>query len=291
MTATAGNPVTVAAPAKINLYLHVVGRRADGFHLLDTLMVFTELADTVVAAPAHTLSLTVDGPFADLLPEDPEENLVLRAARALAEAAGIEPKAAIRLTKVLPVAAGLGSGSSDAAATLKALAALWGLAEGAVDLKEVGFSIGSDIPACIHGRSAFVGGRGEDIEDAPAMPAANVLLVNPRVQLATASVFEARRGGFSPEARFGDAPADVRALATLLYDRTNDLTESAISLAPVVRDVLDTIDSAAGCRLARMSGSGATCFGLFDDAETAARAAETAASRDWWSAVTRLRGA
>jgi len=290
MTADASSAVTVAAPAKINLYLHVTARRADGYHLLDTLMVFTEFGDTVEAAPADGLTLSVTGPFAGELPDDAEENLVMRAARALADAAGVAPRARIELTKVLPVAAGLGSGSADAAATLKALAKLWGLAEDAVDLEEIGFAIGSDIPACIHARSAFVSGRGEEIADAPTLPAADVLLVNPRVQLSTASVFEARRGGFSPEARFDNAPADVRALAALLADRTNDLTEAAIGLAPVVCDVLDLIDAAPGCRLARMSGSGATCFGLFDDAETARRAAERAAARDWWTAVTRLGG-
>lgn len=290
MTPAAENEVTVAAPAKVNLYLHVVARRSDGYHLLDTLMVFTELADTVVAAPADDLTLSVDGPFADQLPEDTEQNLIIRAARALAEAAGVEPKAHISLTKVLPVASGLGSGSSDAAATIKALAKLWGISDDAIDLKAVGFSIGADVPACIYARPVFVSGRGEELEDAPKLPAANLLLVNPRVQLSTASVFEARRGGFSPRARFTDAPADVRALAGLLEDRTSDLTEAAIGLAPVVRDVLDLIDAAPGCRLARMSGSGATCFGLFDDAETAARAAKQAAARDWWSAVTRFGG-
>lgn len=291
MSAGAAGAVTVAAPAKINLYLHVVARRSDGYHLLDTLMVFTELADTVVAAPADDLTLAVDGPFAEQLPEDAEENLVIRAARALAAAAGVEPKARLRLTKVLPVAAGLGSGSSDAAAAIKALARLWELPEDAVDLREVGLSVGSDVPACIHARPAFVSGRGEEIADAPPLPAANLLLVNPRVQLSTESVFKARRRGFSPEARFAEAPKDVRALAALLAERTNDLTEPAIALAPVIQDVLDLIDAAPGCRLARMSGSGATCFGLFDDAETAERAAAQVAGRDWWCAVTRLRGA
>lgn len=163
MTSVPENAVTVAAPAKINLYLHVVARRADGYHLLDTLMVFTELADTVVVAPADKLTLSIDGPFASLLPEDAEENLVIRAARALAEAAGVDPKAHISLTKVLPVSAGLGSGSSDAAAAIKALVKLWGLAGDAVDLEELGFSIGSDVPACIHGRPAFVSGRGKSV--------------------------------------------------------------------------------------------------------------------------------
>lgn len=289
MTPPSAGAVTVAAPAKINLYLHVTGRRPDGYHLLDTLMVFTELADTVTATPADGLTLSVDGPFADLLPDNAEDNLVLRVARALAEAAGVAPAAHLHLTKTLPVAAGIGSGSSDAAATLKALAKLWSLDGEAADLAAVGFSVGSDVPACIRARTVFVAGRGEKLAEAPALPPVDMLLVNPRVQLSTASVFGARRGGFSPEARFADAPADVRALAALLADRTNDLAESAIGLTPVIGEVLERIEAAPGCRLARMSGSGATCFGLFDDAETARRAAAKAADRGWWSAATTLR--
>jgi len=289
MTPASAGAVTVAAPAKINLYLHVTGRRPDGYHLLDTLMVFTELADTVTAAPGDGLRLSADGPFADLLPDDAENNLVLRAARALAAAAGVEPNACLSINKVLPVAAGIGGGSSDAAAALKALAKLWSLEENAVDLEAIGFTVGSDVPACVRARTVFVGGHGEELADAPALPPVDMLLVNPRVELSTAAVFGARRGGFSPAARFDDAPADVRALAALLADRTNDLAEPAIGLAPVISEVLDMIDGAPGCRMARMSGSGATCFGLFDDAETARRAAGKAADRGWWSAATTLR--
>jgi 4-diphosphocytidyl-2-C-methyl-D-erythritol kinase len=234
-----GGWIALEAPAKVNLYLHVVGRRSDGFHLLDTLMVFTALADRIEVAPSDNLDLDLDGPFAGQLPKDANGNLVIRAARALAEAAGVSAKARIRLIKNLPVSAGLGSGSSDAAATLKAL---------------------------------------------------SQLLVNPGVQLATASVFSARRGGFSPEARFEEAPRSVRDLAELLEDRTNDLSDAAATLSPVVMDLLREIEAAPGCRLARMSGSGATCFGLFDDAETAERAAETLRRRDWWCAVTRFGG-
>lgn len=282
--------VAVEAPAKVNLYLHVTGRRSNGYHELDTLMVFTELGDRLTMAPSDTLSLAVEGPFAASLPSDSESNLVMKAARALADAAGVVPTGQMTLTKNLPVSAGLGSGSSDAAAALKALSRHWEIAAGTVDLAALGLGIGSDIPGCLETRSIFVSGIGDRIEATPPLPPVDILLVNPGVQLSTKSVFEARKGGFSPEARFEKAPGDVRALADLLETRTNDLTDPAIRLSPVIEEVLAAIDSAPGCRLARMSGSGATCFGLFDDAETAARAQDQLHRENWWSGVTRLVG-
>jgi len=288
-TETAGR-VALDAPAKVNLYLHVVGRRSDGYHLLDTLMVFTELADRVEVEPADTLSLVAEGPFVDRLPGEADDNLVMRAARALADAAGVAPRARIKLTKNLPVSAGLGSGSSDAAATLNALSRLWQIPEGAVDLPALALTLGADVPACLRAEPVFVGGIGEVLSPAPRLPKVDILLVNPGVQLVTGSVFEARRGGFNPEARFGEAPQNVRALADLLKDRENDLTEAATRLSPVVREMLRAIESAPGCRLARMTGSGATCFGLFDDVETARRAREELRVRDWWCAVTHFGG-
>lgn len=288
-TETAGR-VALDAPAKVNLYLHVVGRRSDGYHLLDTLMVFTELADRVEVEPADTLSLVAEGPFVDRLPGEADDNLVMRAARALAEAAGVAPRARIKLTKNLPVSAGLGSGSSDAAATLNALSRLWQIPQGAVDLPALALTLGADVPACLRAEPVFVGGIGEVLSPAPRLPKVDILLVNPGVQLVTGSVFEARRGGFNPEARFDEAPQNVRALADLLKDRENDLTEAATRLSPVVREMLRAIESAPGCRLARMTGSGATCFGLFDDVETARRAREEFRVRDWWCAVTHFGG-
>lgn len=282
--------IALDAPAKVNLYLHVVGRRSDGYHLLDTLMVFTELADRIQVEAADTLSLAVDGPFVDRLPKKAEDNLVLRAACALAEAAGVAPKAQIRLTKNLPVSAGLGSGSSDAAATLNALTRLWNIPEDAVDLPALALTLGADVPACLRAESVFVGGIGEELAPAPRLPKVDILLVNPGVQLVTASVFEARRGGFNPEARFENAPQNVRDLAEVLEDRENDLSEAATRLTPVIGEMLRLIEAAPGCRLARMTGSGATCFGLFDDAETAKRAREELRLRDWWCAVTSFGG-
>lgn len=290
MNAATDSRIAVDAPAKVNLYLHVVGRRPDGYHLLDTLMVFTEFGDRIAVEPADVLCLEANGPFADRLPDDADDNLVMRAARALADAAGVAPRARIRLTKNLPVSAGLGSGSSDAAATLKALSRLWRIPEGKVDLPALALALGADVPACLRAESIFVGGIGEELTPAPRLPEVDILLVNPGVQLVTGSVFKARRGGFSPEARFADAPQNVRELAGILEDRSNDLAEPATRLLPVVSEMLHAIEAAPGCRLARMTGSGATCFGLFDDAGTAVQAREKLRSRDWWCAVTRFGG-
>jgi 4-diphosphocytidyl-2-C-methyl-D-erythritol kinase len=290
MSAPETGRITVDARGKVNLYLHVVGRRSDGYHLLDTLMVFTELGDRVAVEPSDALTLEADGPFVDKLPGDPEDNLVLRAARALADAAEVPAKASIRLTKNLPVSAGLGSGSSDAAATLNALSRLWQIPEGKVDLPALALTLGADVPACLAAEPVFVGGIGEVLTPAPRLPLVDILLVNPGVQLATLSVFAARRGGFNPELRFRDSPQNVRDLADILKERENDLTDAATRLSPVVREMIGAIEGAAGCRLARMSGSGATCFGLFDDAETAQRAKEQLERYDWWCAVTRFGG-
>src|SRR3546814_8346885 len=167
MTPALPGQVDCTAAAKINLYLRVVGRRADGYHLLDSLFAFTGLGDRLSIRPGNALTLVADGPFADRLPP-PEENLVLRTARSLAAAADVPPRAEIRLTKDLPIAAGLGSGSADAAAALKALSVFWGIPEGAVDLMALGLELGADVPACLFGRACFVGGIGEVVDPAPA---------------------------------------------------------------------------------------------------------------------------
>lgn len=291
MSSAGGRPdaasVALLAPAKVNLFLHVVGRRADGYHELETIFAFTDLADRVEVTAAAGLTLATDGPFAQSLPENQESNLAIRAARALAEAAGVPAKAAIRLTKNLPVSAGLGSGSSDAAAVLKALAQLWNIDRATVDLHAIGLSLGADVPACITARSAFVTGIGERIEEM-SLPEVGLLLVNPRVELSTASVFNARRGGFTPEVALSGLPADAADLAAFLADKANDLTEPAMRLGPVVREVLQAIEGLPGCLLSRMSGSGSTCYGLFATPTAARDAASGLDGREWWVAPTRI---
>jgi 4-diphosphocytidyl-2-C-methyl-D-erythritol kinase len=270
-----------AAPAKVNLYLHVTGRRADGYHLLDSLAVFGPAADVVTAAPAAALSLALDGPFAAGLVTEPD-NLVLRAARALAEAAGIEARAALTLTKRLPIASGIGGGSADTAAALRTLDRLWGLGFGAARLAAIGASLGADVPVCVASRPARMGGVGELLSAAPALPACGLLLVNPGVALATPAVFRARAGsGFTPPADLPAGWADAAAMVRDLAVMGNDLETPAIALCPVIAEVLAALRGLPGCLLVRMSGSGATCFGLF---ATPAEARQSAGMlpEGWW---------
>jgi len=246
------------APAKVNLYLHVVGKRDDGYHLLDSLVVFADVGDRLTLAPAEAPRLTVSGPFAAAIPPG-DDNLALRAVRRLAAATGRPDGIAVTLDKQLPVAAGIGGGSADAAAVLRGLATLWDL-----------------------------GGIGERLDPGPDLAGVAMLLVNPGVPLSTPDVFRARSGAFSPEARFALADADLDHLCDLLADRRNDLAEAAITLVPVVAEVLAVLAAQPGCRLARMSGSGATCFGLFASPAAAQAAEAVLAARGWWAAAAAL---
>ena len=275
--------IEIFAPAKVNLYLHVTGRRDDGYHLLDSLAVFAGVGDVLRFAPAKDISLAIDGPQGGDLQAEPD-NIVLKAARRLAEAAGITSGAAIRLTKNLPVASGIGGGSADAAATLIGLCRLWSVAP--AGLPAIALTLGADVPVCLAGRAAQMAGVGEQLTPAAALPPAWLLLVNPRVGVATPAVFKARRGDVSPPMPLAEPPADAVALAAALARRHNDLTVPAVALAPVIGEVLAAIEALPDCLLARMSGSGATCFGLFAD-EAAARVAGAvlaAAHGDWWVA-------
>jgi 4-diphosphocytidyl-2-C-methyl-D-erythritol kinase len=281
--------VRESAPAKLNLYLHVVGKRTDGYHLLDSLVAFTELGDEVTAAKAEDLSLAVSGPFAGALVQE-ADNLVLRSARALGQAFDRPAAAALRLEKRLPVASGIGGGSSDAAATLRALLRLWSITPSGERLAAIASKLGADVPVCLAGRVAYMGGVGEQLAPAPLLPTAGVVLVNPGIALPTAQVFAAREGAFGAPDRFDEAPRDAAALAHLLQSRRNELDGAAIGLVPLIGDVLQAIAASPGCLLARMSGSGATCFGLYSDQPAATRAAKWlgARSRGWWIAPTRL---
>ena len=275
--------IRVEAPAKLNLYLHVTGRRADGYHELDSLVTFTALADSLEIAPADALSLTVRGPFAEALGTG--ENLATRAAVALGERLGRPAAVRITLQKRIPVAAGLGGGSADAAAVLRGLARLWGLgAAHASDLQDVALGLGADVPVCLHARAAYMAGIGEVLSAPPPLPACGVLLVNPGVPVPTRAIFAARQGSFSVAQRFQESPTDAAALARLLRARRNDLERPALAHAPEVGGVLARLGAAPGCLLARMSGSGGTCFGLFADEAEATHAAR-AIARDhpgWW---------
>jgi 4-diphosphocytidyl-2-C-methyl-D-erythritol kinase len=273
-----------AAPAKVNLYLHLRGRRADGYHLLDSLAVFPAIADRLTAAPGagQGLSLEIGGPFGAGLAAEPD-NLVLRAARALAEAHGLAPDAALRLDKHLPVASGIGGGSSDAAAALRVLSRLWGVAipDG------LALTLGADVPVCLGApEPRLMAGIGEQLSPAPPMPEFWMVLVNPGVAVATGAVFAAVEQRANPPAPQSPLLTDFAALTGWLAHQRNDLQAAAVSICPVIAEVLAALGSAVlgGAPLARMSGSGATCFALHGgEAEALAQAERLRRSRpDWW---------
>jgi 4-diphosphocytidyl-2-C-methyl-D-erythritol kinase len=267
-----------AARAKVNLYLRVTGRRPDGYHLLDSLAVFAEAADAVTATGAAALSLAVEGPEAGGLGAEPD-NLVLRAARALAAATGREARAALTLTKNLPVASGIGGGSADAAAALRALDALWGTGLDQAALRAIGATLGADVPVCVGSRPARMQGIGEMLSEVPPLPAFCLLLVNPRVAVPTPAVFRARQGGFSAPAEMPARFADLADFVAWLRPLGNDLEAAAIAICPPIAEVLAAIAAQPGCLLARMSGSGATGFGVF---ATVAEARAAKLPRQWW---------
>ena len=272
--------VSEAAPAKLNLCLHVTGRRGDGYHLLDSLVVFADVADRVLVAPGKGLSLQVTGPEAADLGSEPD-NLVLRAARSL----GVTD-ATLVLDKHLPVASGIGGGSADAAATLRALARLTGrpLPPDAEVLR-----LGADVPVCLAGRPARMSGIGEVLAPLPPLPALWVVLVNPRVAVPTPQVFAALTRRDNPP--LPDLPpsalASAEAFASWLARHTrNDLIPPARAAAPILSEVQSELASTPACLLARMSGSGGTHFGLYASAEAARTAARplAAAHPCWWIA-------
>jgi len=280
LSATPAGAVAEAAPAKVNLYLRVTGRRADGYHLLDSLAVFAGGGDLVSVAPEEALTLRVTGPEAAAL-EGEGDNLVTSAARALAAATGAARGAAITLEKRLPVASGIGGGSADAAAALRALNGLWGTGLDEAALRAIAATLGADVPACIASRTVRMRGIGEVLDEVSPLPRFGLLLANPRVALPTPSVFRARGSGFSVPAGPPGALRDAGDLAAWLRPLGNDLEAAAISLCPPVAEVLGAVAAQPGCLLARMSGSGATCFGIFATEAAAARAA-AALPTAWW---------
>lgn len=272
------------AYAKLNLALHVRVREADGYHRIETLFAFAEAGDKLGYSPADELTLAVRGPFAHQLGE-PAGNLVLKAAAALRRRFDVAAGAELTLHKRLPVAAGIGGGSADAAAALRLLCRAWRLDPAAPELTEIAAKLGADVPACLASRTVRGEGRGDLLHAvANDLAGASVLLVNPGVPLATASVFAAWNG-----ADRGPLSADS-SLAAIVGAR-NDLEPAAAAMVPAIARLLTALATLKGVILHRMSGSGATCFALFDsqDARDAAAAALAAAHPDWWRLASRLR--
>ena len=269
--------VTAFAPAKINLTLHVTGRRSDGYHLLDSLVAFADIGDEITAAPAPKTSLTVSGPMAAGVPTD-SSNLVVKAARHLDP----NKSASLHLNKTLPPASGIGGGSSDAAATLRALSKLWNVQ---LPTPQDTLSLGADLPVCLRPVAQRMSGIGEDLALLPSLPPCDILLVNPGVHVATPSIFKALTSrDNAPMPRELPTWNSVQDLAEWLKTQCNDLEEPAITLAPVIAKVLEAL-AGSDALFSRMSGSGATCFALFpqDSLSTEKAAQEIKTNHpDWW---------
>jgi len=270
------------APAKVNLFLHITGRRDDGYHLLESLFVFTSNGDELIFREGEGLAFALSGPFAQALGvDDTDDNLVLKAARLLAEDAGIAPNVSIELVKNLPVAAGIGGGSSDAAAALLALNQIWKLGLDINALAELALPLGADVPACLYQKPIIARGIGENITVYDYKGPLHILLVNPGVGVATPEIFNA----FHVSGRgFDEALSMLDDIHHLLVSTHNVLQEPANGIEPAIGQVLAVLTGLEQVVLSRMSGSGATCFALFDSPETCARAANELRTSypDWW---------
>lgn len=273
------------AYAKINLALHVRERMADGYHRIETLFAFCEGGDVLHAEPADDLILAIEGPFGAGLSAGPE-NLVMRAAEALRYTANVDAGAAIRLTKALPIASGIGGGSADAAAALRVLRALWNLEIDDAALHRIALDLGADVPACLLSQTCHGGGRGDTLRPVAATEFTGrpMLLVNPAVAIETGLIFAAWDGVDRGPLHYAD-PLQVDPAWR------NDLEVPALAAAPEIGDLLTELSAMPGAHFVRMSGSGATCFTLFDTDEDrdAAAVAMASARPEWWLMSTRLR--
>ncbi len=282
-----------AAPAKINLFLHIVGRRPDGMHLIDSLVVFAELGDVVTVRPGTDISLTRSGSMAGDLPPI-EDDLVFRAARLLAEMAQVSAGATINVEKNLPVASGLGGGSADAAATIRALVRMWRIDMPSDQMASLTQQLGADVAVCLESRPLRVGGIGEQVSPPGTLAPLHAVLVNPHVAVSTAEVFAAFADATQAPVSGPDGTepwsGEPRRFVEQLAARHNDLTAAATTLCPAIGVVLARLGAQPECLLQRMCGSGATCFGLFAASSEAQAAAETMRREnpDWWVAATAL---
>ena len=288
MTAAAG---AEKAPAKVNLTLRVLGRRADGYHEIESLVTFAGVGDAVTFRPGGALALAMSGPTAAAA-GDVADNLVLKAARALAERVESLKLGRFTLSKRLPVSAGLGGGSADAAAALRLLARANRMTPDDPRLMQAARATGADVPVCLDPRARLMRGVGDILSDPLDLPRLFALLVNPGVAVATKDVFAALNVPSAKPVAQAGAPAGPAGLLADITNGRNDLEGPAIELEPAIADVLAVLRKLPGCRLARMSGSGATCFGLFDSTRAASAAARTlrVGYPAWWTRATVLGG-
>ncbi len=283
------------APAKINLTLHVTGRREDGFHLIESLVAFADIGDEITVRSHDGFDINVSGPFADLL-QNEENNIALEAAIAFVNGfRDCLPGVHVDLVKNLPIAAGMGGGSSDAAAVIRALAYLVKINVSRTAAGQLAIGLGADVTVCLDAQASFMSGVGNIVTILPALPEIHAILVNPNIKMLTGAVFAAlavpgaiRRdeGGHKPEHAFSDA----QDLSEFVASCRNDLEAPALRMCPEISDVRKALLAQEGCLLARMTGSGATCFGLFADRTQAQRGAENISelSPDWWVKPCRL---
>jgi len=277
---------TYLAPAKINLFLHIIGKLPNGYHALESLFVFANQGDRLQFQPASHLTLEVTGPFHDALTDAaPEHNLVYKAALALQKISGTTKGAKITLEKNIPIAAGLGGGSSDAATTIRSLMALWELDIPEPELYALATSLGADIPSCLYGKACYVEGLGEKLTPI-TFPKVPLVLVTPPCAISTIWSYQQIRPPYTASLEhFPTAFEDMDGLVQLLSSTQNDMAAAAHSKEPMIHEVLDALATSEGCLLSRLSGSGPTCYGLFENIEAADHAATQLQQEhpDWWS--------
>jgi 4-diphosphocytidyl-2-C-methyl-D-erythritol kinase len=277
--------LTIPAPAKVNLALHITGQRDDGYHLLDSLVVFGGASDVIHFRQSDHLHLSVTGPFSEGLRHEPD-NLMVRAARLLAEEFGLEAQADLTLEKNLPIAAGIGGGSADAAATMLGLFQLWDRTVRDDTLRSIALSLGADVPMCLEGSCLRAEGIGDELTPGPRLPNdLGLVLINPHIPISTPDIFKNLKSkDNSPMGPIPSAFLSATALAEWLSEQRNDLELAAIAQAPIIENVLQALNDDGDCLLARMSGSGATCYGMFATAKHAEYAARRMAfyHPNWW---------
>lgn len=290
MTSTQTKLLTIFAPAKINLYLHVTGRLDNGYHTLDSLVAFADIGDSVSIEPAQDFEFVITGPYAKYFSAKERDaspnssNIAVQAAWMLAQAAQKNLHVKITLTKNMPLAAGIGGGSSDAAAVAWGLSEWWGIPKGSHYLPGIMARLGADVPVCFSCRASRVRGIGDVIDPAPPIGEIPVVLVNPGMACPTPDVFKSFSGAFREPKAMPKSLEHFDDFTAFLNLRGNDLEDAACDVVPEIKNVLASLAAQKGCALARMSGSGATCFGIFDNDRAAQKAAKTIAAknRGWW---------
>ncbi len=282
--------LTLFAPAKINLFLHITGKRRDGYHLLDSLVAFADIGDTITIEPSAHFSLHITGPFARHFEnsDKPEyidgSNLITRTVKSLSQVTKHPTNIKITLDKHLPLASGLGGGSSDAATVLWGLMQLWNIDKNSDYLLPLMLQLGADVPVCLDCSPTLMRGIGDELLPAPIMPEVPIILINPMRPCPTSDIFLRYNKEFSAKTALPDHLTPIEHFIDILKHHSNDLYMPAVAVLPDIKNVINALETQNGCLLARMSGSGASCFGLFDTIENAEQTAIAIQTEnpDWW---------